>query len=139
MSRQSRSPGWSLQWLRDSKSTARRFVVLEVVEHTTRDEYVVVSGFGKRAQWYRNIVADPKVRVSCGFRRSMAGSALPMTEEEAAAALQRYADRHPKAWANLRTTIETAVGHPVDQLPMVTLRLNSATPEGTAFASSESC
>jgi deazaflavin-dependent oxidoreductase (nitroreductase family) len=109
------------------KSAARRFVVLEVVEHTTRDEYVVVSGFGERAQWYRNVVADPRVWVSCGFRRNMAGSALPMTEEQAAASLQHYADRHPKAWANLRATIETAVGHPVAQLPMVTLRLQRVT------------
>jgi deazaflavin-dependent oxidoreductase (nitroreductase family) len=110
------------------KSGARRFVVLEVVEHPARDEYIVVAGFGRRAQWYRNILADPKVRVSAGFRRDVAATAIPMTDDESAAALRQYAELHPKAWANLRATIETAVGHPVDGLPMVTLRLTPYRP-----------
>lgn len=104
----------------------RRFVVLEVVEHRTRDEYVVVAGFGRRAQWYRNVLADPAVRVSSGFRRSVQATDLPMTDQESAAALHRYAQRHPAAWANLRATIEAAVGHPVEQLPMLTLRVTPA-------------
>lgn len=104
-------------------SGRRRFVVLEVVDHPAPNVYVSASGFGPRAHWYRNIQADPNVRVSCGLRRHVAAIATPMTDEESAAALQRYAAQHPKAWANLRATIEAAVGHPVDGLPMVTLAL----------------
>lgn len=110
---------------RGRKTGARRFVVLEVVDRPAPGEYVVVAGFGERAQWYRNILADPSVRVSCGLRRNMAATAVPMTDEESAATLRGYAERHPRAWANLRATIEAAVGHPVEGLPMVRLRINS--------------
>jgi deazaflavin-dependent oxidoreductase (nitroreductase family) len=98
-----------------------RFVVLEVVEHPADGEFVVVSGFGVRAQWYRNILACPDVRVSCGFRKRAAARAIPMSADESATALERYAVQHPKAWANLRAVIESAVDHPVEGLPMVTL------------------
>jgi deazaflavin-dependent oxidoreductase (nitroreductase family) len=108
------------------KSGARRYVVLEVVERPTADQYIIVSGFGPRAQWYRNIRAQPAVRVSSGRRRRVPAIATPMTEEESAAALQRYATRHPKAWASLRQTIEAAVGHPVQGLPMVLLELGAS-------------
>lgn len=101
-----------------------RYVVLEVVDRPARDQFVIVSGFGTRAQWYRNVLAHPQVRVSCGFRRSRPATALPLTDEQASAALRTYAQEHPKAWANLRATIEAAVGHPVTELPMVSLRLS---------------
>jgi deazaflavin-dependent oxidoreductase (nitroreductase family) len=104
-------------------SGQRRYVVLEVVDRPAPDEYVIVSGFGPRSQWYRNVLADPRVRVSCGFRRQAAATARAMSEEESAEALRDYAVRHPKAWANLRSTIEAAVGHPVTGLPMVSLRV----------------
>ena len=42
------------------KSGARRYAVLEVVDHPRTDEYVIVSGFGERSQWYRNVVANPQ-------------------------------------------------------------------------------
>lgn len=105
-------------------SGARRFVVLEVVERPGPDRYVVVSGFGRRAQWYRNIVAHPHVRVSCGMRRGQPATAVPLSPDESAAALRRYAHIHPRAWRNLRSTIESATGRPVDTLPMVALRLH---------------
>ncbi len=105
-------------------SGTRRFVVLEVVERAERDRYIVVSGFGRRAQWYRNILANPRVRVSCGIRRHVSAAAAPLSDDESAAALRRYADIHPRAWRNLRSTIESATGRPVDTLPMVALRLS---------------
>lgn len=104
-------------------SGVRRYVVLEVVDRVDRREYVVVAAFGQRAQWYRNVLANPQVRVSCGFRRRIPAVARPMTDEESAAVLRRYAVAHPRAWANLRPTIERAVGREVDVLPMVSLRL----------------
>jgi hypothetical protein len=41
------------------KSGARRYVVLEVVQRGAAGSHVVVSGFGDRAQWFRNIRAEP--------------------------------------------------------------------------------
>jgi deazaflavin-dependent oxidoreductase (nitroreductase family) len=105
-------------------SGARRFVVLEVVDRPARGEFVVVSGFGVRAQWYRNVQANPRVRISVGWRRSTPATPTPMTDDEVAVALDRYARNHPRAWANLRATVEHAVGHPIDTLPMVLLRID---------------
>lgn len=104
-------------------SGVRRYVVLEVVERPSLDTYVIVSGFGRRAQWYRNIEAHPEVRVSCGVRRNAPATAVPLSDDDAAAALGRYAAAHPRAWRNLRATIESATGHPVQGLPMVELRV----------------
>lgn len=103
-------------------SGARRYVVLEVVERPSPDRYIIVSGFGRTAQWYRNVRAHPEVRVSCGIRRRVPATAIPLSDDESAAALARYAQAHPRAWRNLRSTIESAVGHPVDTLPMVALQ-----------------
>jgi deazaflavin-dependent oxidoreductase (nitroreductase family) len=107
-------------------SGARRYVVLEVVDRPTTDEYVVVSGFGERAQWYRNVLATARVHVSCGLRRRVPALAVPMSTEESAAALAEYARRHRRAWRSLRATIEAATGRPVDTLPMVRLRVDRA-------------
>ncbi|GLW64306.1 hypothetical protein Arub01_25500 [Actinomadura rubrobrunea] len=108
---------------------ARRYVVLEVVEHPAPDEYVIVSGFGERAQWYRNVLACPDVRVSTGLRRSVPAVATVMSQEEAAAVLERYARVHPRAWKNLRAVIERATGTTVDRLPMVRLKLTKGSRE----------
>ncbi|WP_278262405.1 nitroreductase family deazaflavin-dependent oxidoreductase [Nocardia sp. AG03] len=108
---------------RGRSSGQRRYVVLEVVDHPADDEYVIVSGFGVTAQWYRNIVAHSAVRISTGFRRGLAAAATPMTETESARALEQYAQKHPRAWKQLRATIEQATGAPVESLPMVRLRV----------------
>ncbi|MQY22085.1 nitroreductase family deazaflavin-dependent oxidoreductase [Nocardia macrotermitis] len=98
-----------------------RYVVLEVVDHPVPDQYVIVSGFGREAQWYRNIEAHPNVRVWIGTHRALSATATPMTDEDSAAALDHYIREHPAAWKNLRATIERATGAPVDTLPMVRL------------------
>jgi deazaflavin-dependent oxidoreductase (nitroreductase family) len=47
-------------------SGARRYVVLEVIDHPARDTFVITSGFGTKAQWFRTIAANPSVRVYVG-------------------------------------------------------------------------
>ncbi|MGW5437517.1 nitroreductase family deazaflavin-dependent oxidoreductase [Nocardia asteroides] len=106
------------------RTGARRYVVLEVVDRPAPGEYVIVSGFGDRAQWYRNIQAHAGVRVWCGLRRAAPATAAPMTAAESADALDRYIETHPGAWKNLRATIEHATGAPVDTLPMVRVRVS---------------
>ena len=51
------------------KSGTRRYVVLEVVARPRPGTYVVASGFGTRAQWFRNVRANPHVRVYAGGHR----------------------------------------------------------------------
>lgn len=104
------------------RTGARRYVVLEVVDRPLSNEYVVVSGFGEDAQWYRNIKAHSGVRVWCGLRRAAAATATPITGAEGAVALDRYIQNHPGAWKNLRATIEHATAAPVETLPMISIR-----------------
>ena len=113
------------------KSGKRRRVVLEIVGQPQPGTYIVASGFGSRAQWFRNVRADPKVRVSIGSRRPAPATARPLTSEDARAALAAYATRHPRAWGALKPVFEATLGDPIDpngtSLPMVALQL---LPEG---------
>ncbi|GGN99305.1 hypothetical protein GCM10011610_67140 [Nocardia rhizosphaerihabitans] len=105
-------------------SGVARYVVLEVVDRPSADSFVVVSGFGTTAQWYRNVLADPKVGLWIGRRRDVSATAAPLTEDDSATTLDRYARAHPEAWAKLRATIEQATGAPVVTLPMVRLSVD---------------
>src|SRR5262245_32389129 len=100
------------------KSGARRYAVLEVVGHPGTDEYVIVSGFGERSQWYRNVVLNPRVRVSVGLRRNVSAIATPMAPEAAEEALDRYAQRHPRTWRTLQEAMAAALDTPDLRLPM---------------------
>lgn len=106
------------------KSGARRYVVLEVVERPSPDSYVVASGFGTQAQWYRNVGAQPRVGISVGFGMSRPARAVPLTDEEVADTLRRYQQDRPRTWAALKGMIESATGHPVNTLPMVRFELD---------------
>lgn len=112
------------------KSGARRHVVLEVFDHPAPDIYVVVSGFGARSQWYRNVLANPEVRVCVGGHTAAPAAARPLSRVEADAALHSYITRHPRAWGAFRPVIENTLGAPVgdrdNDLPMIELCLRSA-------------
>ncbi len=98
-------------------SGRRRSVVLEVVERPAPGTWVVVSGSGARAQWFRDVEADPRVRVQVGSRRPVPALARRLDAEEAAATLSRYAHAHPRSWGHLRPVIEAAVGGSTDECP----------------------
>jgi deazaflavin-dependent oxidoreductase (nitroreductase family) len=108
---------------RGRKSGRMRQVVLEVVAHPTPDRYVVVAGFGERAQWLRNVRADPHVLVSVGRRRSNPAIATELERLEADAFLAEYAEQHPDAWERLRATMEQGLGTEIAALPVVALDL----------------
>lgn len=88
---------------------------------------MIVSGFGRKAQWFRNIEANPDVRVYIGGHRSRRATARVLDRREADRALAAYRDRHPLAWQRLRPVLEQTLGVPIDEtdtpLPMVELRL----------------
>lgn len=110
-------------------SGRRRYVVLEIVDHPAPDRYVVVSGFGDRAQWVRNIQAEPRVRVYVGSRRPAAATAYRLDDRTAAEALGRYAVAHPRSWATLRPVLEQTLGARIDErgtdLPLIMLEVAS--------------
>lgn len=106
-------------------SGRRRRVVLEVIGRPFRGSYLVVSGFGTRAQWYRNIRATPAVRVTTGIRGPRPARASFLAGEEATAALRAYADAHPRAWASFGPILDTTLGAPALSVPVVRLDLES--------------
>ncbi|TQN30339.1 deazaflavin-dependent oxidoreductase (nitroreductase family) [Haloactinospora alba] len=92
------------------KSGRARQVVLEVVgRHEESGGYLVASGYGGRAQWFRNISTEPRVRFQVGWRR-YTGTARPLPAEESGRRLAEYARRHPRTAAALMR----AVGQEVD-------------------------
>lgn len=98
---------------RGRTSGVRRYAMLEVVEHPAPNRWVVVSGFGERAQWYRNVMADPNVRIYLGSRAPRPATALRLDPDTAAASLRRYAAAHPRAWAKMRPVLEQTLGQPI--------------------------
>ena len=96
-------------------SGLRRYVVLEVVDHPRPTRWIVVSGFGERAQWFRNVCSNPQVRVDVGSRRPAPATATLLDDQAATKALQRYAVAHPRAWAYLRPVLEQTLGARIDQ------------------------
>jgi deazaflavin-dependent oxidoreductase (nitroreductase family) len=107
-------------------SGVRRRVILEIVDHPRPATYIVASGFGARAQWFRNVRADPRVRIQVGSRPPALATARMLTAEQAATAVKAYAARHPRAWASLRPVFEATLGAQIDALPMVAFDLADA-------------
>ncbi|TLF48565.1 nitroreductase family deazaflavin-dependent oxidoreductase, partial [Nonomuraea sp. KC401] len=68
-----------------------RRAVVEVVQHDERG-YVAASGFGRRADWYRNVMATPEVTLHVGGRAVQA-TAAPVPEEQGAHIMAAYAPR----------------------------------------------
>ena len=114
------------------KTGARRYVVLEVIGHPAPGTYVITSGFGERAQWFRNLMASPRVRVSVAGQGPRPATARRLPTAEADAALADYVSRHPRAWAKFKTILEHTLGTEVSEhrtpLPMVELRLDRPRP-----------
>ncbi|MFW0786552.1 nitroreductase family deazaflavin-dependent oxidoreductase [Gordonia sp. CPCC 206044] len=101
-----------------------RYVVLETVERPDAARVIVASGFGERAQWFRNLQAEPACHVSIGFGHRMAATASRLGEDETAVVLSRYRVAHPRAYAELSGVIEESTGLPIDAVPMMQLRLD---------------
>ncbi len=72
-----------------------RQTVLEVAEHDG-DSYVVASGWGPTAAWYRNILHAPDVTIQVGTR-TIPVTAIPLDKEEGAQVFVRYGSRHRTA------------------------------------------
>lgn len=108
-------------------SGRRRYVVLEIVDHPAADRYVVVSGFGERAQWFRNVAANPRVRIYLASHLPALAIASRLDADPAAAALSRYAAAHPQSWAKLRPVLEQTLGARINdhdtELPVIVIEL----------------
>lgn len=110
------------------KSGAPRYAVLEVVDHPSADTYLIASGFGRKAQWFRNIQANPRVRVYAGSRAPRPATARVLDQDEADRTMTAYRTHHPKTWERMRPVLEETLGAPITDsntpLPLVELKLD---------------
>lgn len=99
-----------------------RFVVLECVTRSADGSPLVISGFGEKAQWCRNVSANPLVHLWWGTRRRVPARVERLSVEAARIAVRTYAVEHPRAWRQLQPTFENILGEPLDprtmRLPM---------------------
>lgn len=111
------------------KSGTPRYVVLEVFDHAAPDSYVVASGFGDKAQWFRNIQVNPRVRVYAGSHRPAPATARVLEPQEADRTLASYIARHRRAWAQFKAVLEQTLGAEITEtntsLPLVELRIDA--------------
>lgn len=111
---------WRLGWLLGHRfillvhigrrSGLERRTVLEVVHYEPKTSAIVVmSGFGRTSDWYRNIQAHPAREVVVG-RRSFAPTHRDLTEDEAVAAVADYERRNRIAAPIIRPILSKLVG-----------------------------
>ena len=106
-----------------------RHTVLEVVRHDrTTGEFIIVAGYGKTSDWYRNIQAAPALEIQVGGRRFSPIQRF-LTPEEVSKEFVGYERRHPR----LARTLGRMSGLEYDgseeqritlaaELPMIALR-----------------
>lgn len=79
------------------KSGLPRQTILEVLQHDTASHtYYVLSGWGKQADWLRNVEKTPEVIINVG-RRQFHARAVRLEPEAAERAILDYAKRNPLA------------------------------------------
>jgi deazaflavin-dependent oxidoreductase (nitroreductase family) len=90
-------------------SGERRFAVVEVLS-LEPNVVRVASGFGHRAQWYRNLQANGVAYISIGRFRRVKAHARLLSPEASAARLADYAGEHPAAWRHLHASMDLVQG-----------------------------
>ncbi|MDX1378398.1 MAG: nitroreductase family deazaflavin-dependent oxidoreductase [Anaerolineales bacterium] len=87
------------------KSGMPRQTVIEVVNHDKETGiYYVAAAWGKKSDWYLNILQNPKVRVKVGNKQFEA-EGDQKSKGEAEEILWDYAQRHPVALRELTMMI----------------------------------
>jgi deazaflavin-dependent oxidoreductase (nitroreductase family) len=82
------------------KSGQLRQAVVEVVGHDeATGAYLVASGFGEKADWYKNVMVHPDITIQVG-RKQMAAHVERLPLPQATEVMLDYSRRHP---ATLRT------------------------------------
>ncbi len=125
---------WNLGWLLGSrfillnhtgrKSGQPRQAVVEVVRHDrASDTFIIASGWGEGAQWYQNLLHHTDTTIQSG-RRKLAVRAERLSQQEAAAELERYGRDHPRTAKELGRFL----GFQWDGSPGQTAKIAAAIP-----------
>ena len=106
-------------------SGAARYVVLEVVTSPNRNEVVIASALGRKAQWFQNLAAQPRCHVSIGARRRVPATAEILEPIAATQFLAVYQSEHPALWKELKKFMTSLHDGDSDfELPLVRLILH---------------
>lgn len=109
------------------KSGLPRRTVLETVRYD--DESIdVAAAWGTKSDWYRNLVAKPKLTVSSGSLKGVPATAMVLDEATAETVFAAYADDHPKAADALSKTVGLPLDDPARMaatVPVVRLALDA--------------
>jgi deazaflavin-dependent oxidoreductase (nitroreductase family) len=105
-----------------------RNVVLEVVDaDKPAGIFYVVAAWGEKADWFRNIKANPQVTYQVG-RKRYRGVAVPLSREDADRVFLKYGKAHPRLLQELMQFVgyrierdETAYLELAGYLPVVRL------------------
>ncbi|GAA0505877.1 hypothetical protein GCM10011581_31980 [Saccharopolyspora subtropica] len=117
---------------RGRKTGKRRYAALEVLDREP-GALLLVSGYGPRSEWFRNIRANPSVRVWTGHVRAAPARAEVLSAAETRARLEAYRGERPRAAAALGRILdipELASAEPLgedvaERLPMVRVRASA--------------
>jgi deazaflavin-dependent oxidoreductase (nitroreductase family) len=119
---------------RGRRSGLLRETVLEVARYTpATKESVALSGWGEKADWYRNIQATPALEVRTGGERFVPEQRF-LAPEENHAVIADYEQRHPLAFR----IFVRVFGYPMDEVEAVrrefasSLRLVAFRPKDVA-------
>ena len=83
------------------KSGAKRVTVLEVIHLRPQDgESIVVSAFGTRSDWYRNLAENPAIEIRTGRRRFKPTHRV-LPPDEARQVAEAFVRDHPREAALL--------------------------------------
>ncbi len=91
---------------------ARR-TVLEIPLTDGEGVWYLASGWGKTADWYRNLSARPLARVTVGLRTRPVSADL-LTSDERGDLMVRYSREHPTLAAALATSFGWRTDGPID-------------------------
>jgi deazaflavin-dependent oxidoreductase (nitroreductase family) len=95
---------------RGRKSALLRETVLEVLlQHPAARESVVLSAWGEKSDWYRNVGATPALEVRTGGQRYVPEQRF-LAPEENHAVISDYGRRHPLAFR----VFARVFGYPLD-------------------------
>lgn len=97
------------------RRTGRHYqTVVEVVRwRPEHEEAVVMSGFGRRSQWYRNVLAGGALEVQIG-RRRFRPAVRSLATEEAVAVLDDYEHRNRLIVPVVRAVLSRLAGFRYD-------------------------
>ncbi|MEO6702995.1 MAG: nitroreductase family deazaflavin-dependent oxidoreductase [Jatrophihabitantaceae bacterium] len=115
--------------MRGRASGRTRYVAVECVMRPGPRTVVIVSGFGQRSQWYRNLQADPQVRVSIGRIRSRKATAILLSRQESAELLRQFSEERGDELRHLVEIIARA--RPGEKVDLRAVRLELDDPTGT--------